>query len=94
MYRPVGDGGTTSVVAGGRGGSVAFTSEERVLQCIVRFCTRLGVIVQHAEDQVLEFPIVGRGVAHFPVPDPPRTTCLNTKNVIQGPAARPTIVVL
>ena len=53
-------GGGLAVVGGreGRGRGVAVTLEERVLQGIKWFDPCLRVIVQHPQNQILEFPVV------------------------------------
>lgn len=65
-----------------------------MLQRIKRLDACLRVIVQHVKYQVLELPIIWRGVSHFSLPYPPRASCLNTKDIIKGPTPRSSVVVL
>ena len=89
-------GGGLAVVGGREGGGrgVAVTLEERVLQGVKWFDPGVRVIVQHPQDQILEFPVIPWSVPHLPLPDAPRPPRLHTQNVVQGPATRSTIVVL
>ena len=58
-------------------------AEEGVLEGIVWLHSSVGVIVQHAEDEIFELAIVARGVAGLPLANSPRAPSLHPQDVIQ-----------
>ena len=74
-------GGTREAGLGEGGGHGA--AEEGVLKSIVRLHPCVGVIVQHAEDEIFKFAIVAGAVARLSFPDSPRASHLHPQNVIQ-----------
>ena len=75
-----------------RGGHGA--AEERVLEGIVGLHPRLRVVVQHAENEVLELAVVCGGVAWFPLANSPRSPSLHAQNVVQGATAGSPVYIL
>ena len=68
------------------GAFVSGPLEEVVLEGVVRCDARLGVIVQHAEDQVFELEVVRHKVAHLARPSTSRSARFHTcrsKNKIE-----------
>ena len=74
--------------AAGVGAFVRGLLEEVVLQGVERRDARLGVVVQHAQDQVLELQVVTGGVAWLTRPPPPWTACLHPQNLMETPCGR------
>ena len=54
-----------------------------MLQSIVRRDARLGVVIEHTQDQVLELEIVGERVARLALPSAPRTPGLHSQYVVK-----------
>lgn len=59
--------------------------EEVVLQGVEGRDARLGVVVEHAQDQILELQVVARGVTLLPGPPPTRTPGLHPQNLMESP---------
>ena len=74
-------GGTREPGLGEGGGHG--TAEERVLQGIIWLHPCVGVIVQHAEDEIFKLAIVTGAVARLSLADSPRAPSLHPENVIQ-----------
>lgn len=74
--------------AAGVGALVCRLLEEVVLQRVKGRDARLGVVVQHAEDQVLELQVVAGRVALFSGSPPPWTSRLHTQNLVQSSCGR------
>lgn len=70
--------------AAGVGALVRRLLEEVVLQRVKGRDARLGVVVQHAEDQVLELQIVAGRVALFSGSPAPWTSCLHPQDLVQS----------
>ena len=72
----------------GRGGMAGkgerLLSEEGVLQGRVRLYPGVWVVLEHAQDQVLELAVVLRGVATLPSSGPRGPACLHPQDVIKG----------
>ena len=68
----------------GRGGEARLgeggesSTKERVLEGIIWLHSRLRVIVQHPENEVLESAVITRGVTRFPLTNAARTTNLHS----------------
>ena len=60
--------------------------EEPVLQRLSRHDALLGVVLQHAEQQVLELGVVGDGVPGFTGPSPARSPRFHSQYLVQGSA--------
>lgn len=58
-----------------------------MLQCVIRLDARLGVVVQHPQDQVFELQVVSDGVARLSGSPPARATRLHAQNTVQLPGA-------
>ncbi|RUS72588.1 hypothetical protein EGW08_019651, partial [Elysia chlorotica] len=67
--------------------------EEVVLQRVVGRDARLGVVLQHAQDQVLELEVVGRRVANLARPAAPGPARVGPYHVVQLPAVRSLVLV-
>lgn len=88
-------GGGGAVLHGGAGGRaarrvgalVSRALEEVVLQRIVRRDARLGVIIQHAADEILEFEVVRQRVACLPSTPAPWPTSLHPYDIMQPSTA-------
>ena len=74
--------------------SRAFPAEERVLQSLQRPNSRVGVIIQHAKNQIPELAVVRRQMTGLPFSQTRRTARVHTQNVIDRFAPWSTIVVL
>lgn len=59
-----------------------------MLQRVVRLDARLGVVVQHPQDQVFELQVVGDGVARLSSSPPAGAARLHAQNTVQLPGAR------
>lgn len=72
----------------GRGGVAGkgerLLSEEGVLQGRVRLYPGVWVVLEHAQDQVLELAVVLRGVATLPSSGPRGPACLHPQDVVKG----------
>ena len=66
----IGHGGAGRRRAVGVGALVGRPLEEVVLQRVVGHDARLGVVIQHPQDQILELEIVRHEVAHLTRPPP------------------------
>lgn len=80
--------------AAGVGALVRGLLEEVVLQGVEGRNARLGVVVQHAQDQVLELQVVARGVTLLPGPPPARTPSLHPQNLVESPCSRGLVLLM
>lgn len=62
--------------------------EKIVLQRIVRCDSRLGVVIQHAQDKVLEFEIIWHGMARFSRSPTTGAAIFNAQDVVEFLCAR------
>lgn len=78
-----GDGRTGARAVGRRVGTLVRRAlEEVVLQRVVRRDSRLGVVVQHAQDEVLELEVVRGGVARLAGATTARSSRLHSEDVV------------
>ena len=75
-------------------GLLAGAPEEVVLQRVVRRYPRLGVVLQHPQDQVLEPQVVRHAVAGLAQPPPARPARLHAEDVVDLAGARAAVLLL
>lgn len=74
--------------AAGVGALISRLLEEVVLQRVKGRDARLGIVVQHAQDQVLELQVVAGRVALFSSSPPPWTSRLHPQDLVQSSCGR------
>ena len=76
-------GGTGARAVGRVRALIRRALEKIMLQRVVRGDARLGVVVEHAQNQVLELEIVRERVAGLALPSTPRSPGLHSQYVVQ-----------
>lgn len=74
--------------AAGVGALIRRLLEEVVLQRVKGCDARLGIVVQHAQDQVLELQVVAGRVTLFSSSPPPWTSRLHPQDLVQSSCGR------
>lgn len=80
-----GRGGGTAACRARVGGLISRAAEEAMLQSPQRADAGSGLILQHAQHQVLEAEVVGGAVARLPRPPAPGPARLHAQHLLQPP---------